>query len=239
MMKSPIFVLAKKELRDFFASPIAYVFIGVFLFLSFWLYFSSVFLVGEAHLRVFFSWIPLLFVVLLPSVTMGKWAEEQKTGTLEILMTLPATDWQIIIAKLTACIGFLAVVLVLTMPLPIVFSFLGDVDFGPVWGSYFGLFLLGMSYMALGLFISSLTQNQIVAFLISVVVLFLFYIIAEPIVLSYMPKMMIPFVEFVSFNHHYESLARGVIDSRDIIYFVSAAGFFVYLNHMSLQMRKV
>lgn len=234
-----IFTLAKKELRDLFASPIAYVFIAVFLFLSFWLFFAGVFLVGQTTLRGFFSWLPILFVIFLPSITMGKWSDEKKSGTLEILMTLPASDWQFILGKFLSVVLFLLIVLALTFPLPIVISSLGDLDMGPVFGSYFGIFLLGSSYLALGLFISSLTRNQVISFLITVLVLFLFYILAEPLATNYIPSFMIPVFQYMSFNQHYESMARGVLDSRDVIYFLSTTVLFIYFNRLSLGMRKL
>lgn len=236
---NPIFTLAKKELRELFASPIAYVFIAVFLFLSFWLYFSNIFLIGEATIRPFFAWTPVLFIVFLPSVTMGKWAEERKSGTLELLATLPAEDWQLVIGKLLSALLFLAIVLAFTLPLPFAVSGLGELDSGQVVGSYLGIFLLGASYLALGLFISSLTQNQIVAFLVTTLVLFLLFVLAEPIVTNYLPRAVVPAVQFMSFSAHFESMARGVLDSRDVVYFFSMTGLFVYLNLVSLNMRKV
>lgn len=236
---NPVFTLAKKELRDLFSSAIAYVFIAVFLFLSFWLYFSNIFLIGEATIRPFFAWTPVLFIVFLPSVTMGKWADERKSGTHELLMTLPAADWQLVAGKLLGTLFFLAIILVLTLSLPLTMSSLGDLDSGQVFGSYFGIFLLGTSYLAFGLFVSSLTQNQIVAFLITVLSLFLLYVIAEPIVTGYLPKAVVPVLQFLSFSEHFESMARGVIDSRDLVYFISMTGLFFYLNLVSLNMRKV
>lgn len=236
---NPILTLAKKELRELFASPIAYVFIAVFLFLSFWLYFSNIFLIGEATIRPFFAWTPVLFIVFLPSVTMGKWAEERKSGTFELLMTLPAEDWQLVAGKLLSALFFLAIVLAFTLPLPLTMSGLGGLDAGQVFASYLGIFLLGMSYLALGLFISSLTQNQIVAFLVTTLVLFLLYVLAEPIVTNYLPRSVVPVVQFMSFSTHFESMARGVIDSRDLVYFFSMTGLFAYLNLVSLNMRKV
>lgn len=236
---NPIFTLAKKELRELFASPIAYVFIAVFLFLSFWLYFSNIFLIGEATIRPFFAWTPVLFIVFLPSVTMGKWAEERKSGTLELIATLPVEDWQLVAGKLLSTLFFLAIVLAFTLPLPLTVSGLGELDSGQVIGSYLGIFLLGASYLALGLFISSLTQNQIVAFLVTTLVLFLLFVLAEPIVTNYLPRAVVPAVQFMSFSSHFESMARGVLDSRDVVYFFSMTGLFAYLNLVSLNMRKV
>jgi len=234
-----ILTLAKKELRDLFSSPIAYVFISVFLFLSFWLYFSNVFLIGEVSLRPFFGWMPVLFIIFLPSITMSKWADERKSGTFELLMTLPARSFELVLGKYVACISFLAVVLLLTVPLPVVMSYLVDhglgLDVGKVVGGYVGIYLLGCAYLALGLFISSLSENQIIAFIVSVIVLFLAYILAEPIVTSQLPSSLVPIFQFMSFNRHFESLARGVMDSRDVIYFISTAGLFLFVNHLSLR----
>ncbi|OVE80875.1 hypothetical protein BVY03_05285 [bacterium K02(2017)] len=234
-----IFTLAKKELYANFSSPIAYVFLAVFLFVSFWLYFSGVFLVGQASLRIFFGWIPLLYIILLPSVTMGIWAEERKTGSFELLLTMPVSHLKIILGKYLATISFLFILLLCTTPLVAVMSFLGELDMGMIIGAYLGLFLLGVSYLALGLFVSSLTKNQIVAFIVSVLVLFLFYVVAEPLVTSYLPNHFIPFFQFLSFNYHFTSMARGVIDTRDLIYFLSTVFLFLYLNVVSLSLRKV
>ncbi|MBF0107050.1 MAG: ABC transporter permease subunit [Deltaproteobacteria bacterium] len=237
-MKTAI-TLAFKELRDYFASPIAYVFISVFLCLSFWLFFSGVFLVGETSLRGFFGWLPLLFIILLPSITMGMWAEEKKSGTIELLLTLPARTGEIIIGKYLATVIFLTLVLLLTLPLVFIMEGLGDLDSGVVMGAYLGTFFLALSYLALGLFISSITKNQIVAFIITVLVLFLFYVIAEPLVTSYVPQALIPVLQFMSFNQHFAALSRGVVDTRDILFFMSAIFLFLYLNAVTLSLRKV
>lgn len=234
----PILILAKKELRDLFATPVAYVFITVFLFLSFWLYFSSFFIQGEASLRNFFSWLPILFIIFLPSITMGRWSEEKKSGTIEILFTLPLRDYQILLGKFLACALFLLIVLFLTLPLPFVVSRLGDLDVGQVTASYAGAFLLGLSYLAFGLFVSSLTKNQIIAFLLSVIALFLFYILAEPVITAYLPKSLAVLFQFFSFNQHFSSMSRGVIDSRDLIYFLSTVVLFGYMNLVSLSFRR-
>lgn len=237
-MKS-ILTLAAKELRDLFSSAIAYVFIVVFLFLSFWLCFDNIYLVNETTVRPYFAWATVLFIVFLPSVTMGLWADERKTGTFEILATLPANDVELILGKFLATLSFLAVILVLTLPLPLSLSLLGELDRGPVIASYLGLFLLGACYLAFGLFISSLAKNQIVAFLITVLCLFLFYVMGEPMVTAVLPKSLAPILQFLSFSRHFESLARGVIDTRDVVYFLSMTGFFIYLNLIGLNMRKV
>lgn len=233
-----IITLASKELRDMFVAPIAYVFISVFLVLAFWIFFSGFFLMGEASLRLFFGWLPVLFIVLLPSVTMGKWSEEKRSGTFELLMTLPVPHWQVVLGKLFSCLAFLAIVLLCTLPLYFVVSSLGDVDAGQVAGAYIGAFLLGVSYLAMGLFVSSLSKNQIVAFIVTVLVLFFLYIISEPLVVSYMPASVVPVFQYLSFSYHFQSMSRGVVDSRDVVFFMSAIVFFVYLNIVTLTARQ-
>lgn len=235
---SIILTIAKKGLKDLFGSPIAYVFITVFLVLSFWLFFSGVFLVGEANMRIFFSWLPLLFLVLLPSVTMGQWAEEKKTGTIELLMTLPASDAQLILGKLVSSLIFLAITLFFTLPLVVVVSRLGDLDMGQVMAAYLGSFLIGGCYLSLGLFISSLAKNQIVAFILTVVSLFFLYLIGESLVTSYLPAGLVPVFQYLSLNMHYTSMARGVIDSRDVLFFISFMVLFLSLNQMSVKLNK-
>ncbi len=233
-----ITTLSKKELKDMFSAPIAYVFIVAFLFLVFWLFFTNVFVVGEASLRPFFAWMPLLFTIFLPSLTMGKWSEEKRLGTQELLFTLPAHESSLVIGKLFSCLAFLFIVLLLTLPLPILMSTLGDLDIGIVITSYLGAFLLGACYITIGLWISSLTQSQIVSFIITVLLLFFLFIIGEPVITSYLPKKIVPVFQFLSYSKHFESFARGVIDSRSLVYFLSSGVLFVSLNIFALNSRK-
>lgn len=234
-----IFTLAKKELRDAFGSPIAYVFISVFLMLSFWFYFSGVFVENVASLRGLFGWLPIFLIILLPAVTMGSWAEEKKTGTFELLMTLPALETQVVLGKLLSSTLFLFVALLLTTPALVVMAHLGDLDAGEIIGGYVGIFLLGTSYLSVGIWISSLTKNQIVAFIITVIVLFCLFILGESLVTSYLPASLARLFQSVSFSQHYAALARGVMDLRDVVFFVSVAGLFVYLTRVTLGLRKV
>lgn len=233
-----ILSITKKEFRDFFYSPIVYVFGAVFLFLSFWIFFANFFVMGQATLRFFFSWTPLLFLIFLPSITMSRWSEEKKSGTLETLLTLPVREWEVLLGKFLSSWLILGVVLLLTFPLWITVSLLGDLDPGPVAGGYIGLLFLGGACLSIGLFFSSLTENQIIAFITTSVVLFLLYLVGEPIVLHITPGFLKPIFSFLSLSSHFESIARGVIDSRDIIYYLSVAGFFFALNYLSLESRK-
>lgn len=232
---SPAITLARRELRHLFASPIAYVFIAVFLSLSFWLFFSNVFLYAQANLRPFFDMLPLLFIIFLPSITMGMWSEEKRSGTHEILLTLPVSRVQLLLGKWLAAVGFLLVVLFFTIPLPVTISLLGDLDAGQVLANYCGAFLMGCAYLAFGLFVSSMARNQIVSFLITVLVLFVFFILAAPVVTDFLPRALTPWAQFFAIGTHFQGMARGVIDLRDVVYFLSFTGLSLYLNALSLK----
>jgi len=233
-----ILTVTKKEFEDLFYSPIAYVFLTVFLFLSFWLFFTNLFSTGQASMRPLFGSFPLLLLIFLPAITMSQWAEEKKRGTLETLLTLPIRDRDLILGKWLATFLFLAVALLLTLPACLTVSFMGNIDGGMVLASYLGIFLMGGCYLAVGLFISSLTENQIIAFILTTVVLFVFYLMGSPLVLNYVPQSLSPLFSFISLSGHYESSVRGVIDSRDVLYSLSFAWFFIYLNQLSLESRQ-
>ena len=224
--------LAKRELKDLFNSPNAYIFLVSFLALSFWMYFSNIFLLEQTTLQPYFSWIPILFIVFVPALTMGSFAEEIKQGTIEILYTLPISDWQIVLGKFLSLVTFLGISLLMTLPLPFVMSSIGDLDLGPVISGYTGAFLLGTSYLAVGLFISALTRNQIIAFLVSTVTLFLMFILSEPIVTNSISTTTLPIIQFLSFNSHFQSLQSGILDFTDVFFFLSITTFFLYLCWM-------
>ena len=231
----PIF---KRELMGYFNSPIAYIFITVFLGLSSWLFFKGFFVVGEASVRMFFGLLPWVFLFFIPAITMRLWAEEKKSGTMELLMTLPVTDAEAVLGKFLASFAFLILSLVLSFVLPIIVSVLGDPDPGQIVGGYVGAVLMGGAFLAIGLFISSLTENQIVAFIISVVAIFVLFILGEDFVLFGIPDWLVPVFSFIGLGGHYDSISRGVIDSRDVIYYVSVIVFFLYLNVKSIESRK-
>ena len=231
----PIF---KRELSGYFNSPIAYIFITVFLGLSSWLFFKGFFVVGEASVRMLFGLLPWIFLFFVPAITMRLWAEEKKVGTMELLMTLPVTDAEAVLGKYLASLAFLALSLLLSLIIPIVVSLLGDPDPGQIVGGYLGALLMGGAFLAIGLFISSLTENQIVAFIISVVVIFLLFILGEDFVLFGIPERLVPVFGFLGLGGHYDSISRGVLDSRDIIYYFSIIAFFLYLNVKSIESRK-
>ncbi len=231
----PIF---RRELAGYFNSPIAYIFITVFLGLSSWLFFKGFFVVGEASLRMFFGLLPWIFLFFVPAITMRLWAEEKKVGTMELLMTLPVTDTEAVLGKYLASLAFLMLSLALSFVIPIIVSVLGDPDPGQIVGGYVGAVLMGGAFLAIGLFISSLTESQIVAFIIAVVATFGLFILGEDFVLFGVPEWLVPVFSFAGLGGHYDSISRGVIDSRDIIYYLSIIVFFLYLNVKSIESRK-
>ncbi len=228
----------QKELKSYFNSPIAYVFITAFLISSNWLLFRGFFLMNQASLRSLFSLLPWIFLILGPAITMRAWAEEKKLGTMELLMTLPIKDYEAVLGKFLASFVFLAIAVLLTLSLPITVAVLGDPDVGPLIGGYLGAFLLGGAYLAIGLFISSLTENQIIAFILSIVSCFALLIIGYDIVLFALPDFLVPIFAFLGLGRHFESIGRGVIDSRDVIYYLSVITFFLFLNVRSVESRK-
>lgn len=228
----------KKEFKSYFNSPIAYIYITTFLVLSNWLFFRGFFLENQANMRNFFQLMPWIFLFFVPAISMRAWAEEKKAGTMELLMTLPVRDFEAVLGKFLASLAFLGLTLILSFPLPITVYSLGSPDQGPIIGGYLGTFLLGGAYLAIGLFISSLTENQIVAFILGITISFIFFIIGENIVLFAVPGWFAPVLEYMGLGNHLESISRGVIDSRDIIYYISIMFFFLYLNIRSIESRK-
>jgi len=233
-----VYAIFKKEFKSYFNLPIAYIYITVFLVLSNWLFLRVFFIAGQTSMRNFFGLMPWMFLFLVPAITMRLWSEEKKLGTMEILMTLPVRDHEVVLAKFCASFCFLILTIALSFPLVITVAVLGDPDEGPIIGSYLGVLLMGGAYLAIGLFISSLTENQIIAFIISIVVIFALMIIGEDMVLFTIPGFFVPIFSYLSLGAHFESIGRGVIDSRDLIYYLSIIGFFLYLNIRKLQTGK-
>jgi len=231
----PIF---RREFSSYFNSPIAYIYLTVFIGLLSWLFLKAFFVVGEASMRNFFAIIPWVFLFFIPAVTMRSWAEEKKSGTMELLMTWPLTDLEAVLGKFLASLSFLLVSLALTFVLPIVVAALGNPDPGEIFGGYLGAVLIGAAYLAIGLFISSLTENQIVAFILSIVGIFGLFILGEDFVLFGIPDRLVPVLSYLGLAGHFDSISRGVIDSRDIVYYLSVIGFFIYLNVKSIEARK-
>jgi len=233
-----IYILTKKELMGYFNSPIAYIFIGVFLIVLNWLFFNSFFIIGQANMRNYFSLLPWMFLFLIPAITMRSWAEEKLSGTIEFLLTLPINDWQAVLGKFFAALTFLGITLVLTLTIPYTINSLGNADFGPIIGSYIGAILMGAAYLSLGLFISSLTKNQIIAFVMAVAISFIFFFIGNDFIISTAPQGLAPFFKFLGIGSHFDNIARGVIDTKDIIYYISFIWLFLWLNKEIVALRK-
>jgi ABC-2 type transport system permease protein len=231
--------LFSRELRGYFNSPIAYIYTTVFLVFMGWFFFRGFFVMGQADLRVFFNILPWIFLFLVPAVTMRLWSEERKMGTLELLMTLPVRDHEVVAGKYLSSLAFLSLSLVLTFPIPLTVYLLGRPDPGPILAGYLGALLMGGAYLAIGLFCSSLTENQIVSFISGVVLTFALFIVGEDFVIVATPASLAPFLSYLGLGSHYRSIMRGVVDSRDVVYYLSVILFFLYANTKVLESRKL
>ncbi|MDE3058327.1 MAG: ABC transporter permease subunit [Bacteroidota bacterium] len=228
----PIFL---KELRSYFNSAVAYVVIVVFLLIVGWFFTSDLFLMDVASLRMMFEIIPAVFLFVIPAITMRLVSEEKKSGTIELLTTKPLMDAEIIAGKFLAAWALVGIALLPTLLYYITVAVLGSIDNGPVIGGYVGLLLMAGVYVAIGLFASSLTENQVVAFIIGFVFVFALYMLDK--ILFYLPGWLASAVEFLGIDYHLSNISRGVIDTRDVIYFISALIFSLYLSVLSLQRR--
>lgn len=233
-----ITAVARREFLAYFRSPIAYVFLTTFVVLTCFFFFSGFYLRGQADLRQFFILMPWIFLFFVPAVAMGKWPEERRQGTLELLLTLPINDRNVVLGKFFAGLSLIATALVSTFPLALTVSLLGHLDWGPVVCGYLGLLFLGGAYLSVGLAVSSGTQNQIIAFIIGFVVCSLLLIIGEPIVTVMLPHGLVNPAQYVGLGYHFASMGRGVIDSRDLIYYISVIGFFLWMNWMIIRERR-
>jgi len=231
-----ILPIYRREVRSAFNSPVAYVVIVVFLAIVGWFFSTNVFLMNVASLRIVFDIVPLVFLFFVPAITMRLLAEEKKTGTLELLTTRPVRDAEIVIGKFLAAWTLLAAALVPTLLYLVTVIALGSPDLGPIFTAYLGLLLMGGAYIAIGLFASGLTENQIVAFILSFLFVVALFLMDK--VLMYVPEGFATPMEFLAVDYHFSNIARGVIDTRDLIYFGSLLGFGLYLATVTLERRK-
>lgn len=239
-MKS-VWVITKRELRSFFDSLIAYIMITVFLGLSgffTWLFGSDIFLLGQATLQPFFSVAYWTLFFFIPALTMRMIAEEKRSGTLELLLTKPVSDWQVLLGKFSAALLLIVIALVLTIPYYITVWAIGPVDHGAVWCGYLGMILMSMAYIGIGLFASSITNNQIVAFLTSLFI-GLFFLIIFDVLAGSLTGSFAQLFNFLSISTHYESISRGVVDTKDIIYFLSITFLGLTLAESVLSKRNI
>lgn len=229
-------VIFKRELGAYFSTPLAYVFIVIFLALSGALTFfmGAFFERGQADLTSFFTFHPWLYLFLIPAVSMRLWAEERKSGTVELLLTLPTPTWMIVVGKYMAAWVFIGIAIVLTFPFWITVNYLGSPDNGVIFASYIGSFIMAGGYLAIGSCLSAATKNQVIAFIVTSVVCFLFLMSGVELVQSFFqswaPEFVLDALHSMSFLTHFNGIIRGVIDLRDIIYFGSLIGVFLYVN---------
>lgn len=234
----------RRELQGYFATPLAYVFIVIFLVLAGWFTFNfgNFYNGGQASLAPFFNYHPWLYLFLVPALSMRLWAEEHKTGTIELLMTLPLDVWQSVGGKFIAAWAFTALALALTFPIWITVNYLGEPDNGVIVAAYLGSLMMAGGFLAIGSFVSATTNNQVIAFIVTVVICFVmlmagFQPLLSPLV-GWVPLPIIDAVASLSFLTHFSSISKGVIDARDIIYFALLIGTFLYANVLVLHMKK-
>lgn len=225
----------KKEFAAYFISPIAYIVISVFLLVTGWFFFMTFFLQNQASLRDFFALLPITFSFVIPAVTMRLFSEELNVGSYEILLTMPVTFRDVILGKFLAAVAFVVAMLLPTLGYAITVSFLGQLDWGPVIGGYAGAVLLGAAFSAIGLFASSITRNQIIAFIVSMAVCFMLTLLDK--MLFFLPQSMLAIMEYLGADFHFENISRGIIDSRDILYFLSVVFVSLYGTQLALQQK--
>jgi ABC-2 type transport system permease protein len=234
----------RRELGSYFATPLAYVFVLIFLIAASALAFQlgRLFERGQADLQPFFSFHPWLYLLLVPAVAMRLWAEEHRSGTIELLLTQPISLWQAVVGKFLAAWVFVGLALTLTFPSWITINYLGDPDNGAILCAYFGSFLMAGGFLAVGSFMSALTRNQVVAFVLAVAVCFVLLLIGYPVVLDavsgWAPALLTDTLASLSVYTHFESLQKGVIDLRDLLFYTLLIGFFLLATCMALDSRR-
>jgi ABC-2 type transport system permease protein len=238
-----VLAVARRELGGYFATPVAYVFIVIFLVLSGVLTFTlgNFFARGAADLQPFFSFVPWLFLFLVPALTMRLWAEERRLGTIELLLTLPIAQWQAVLGKFLAAWAFCAIALALTFPLVITVNLLGRPDNGVILAGYVGCLLVAGAYLAVGAAMSALTRNQVIAFVLAVAVCFLFAAAGSPVVTEFLSKNLPILAEVargLSINDRLGGFSRGVVAARDLVFFAGFIGFWLFANAVAVDHRK-
>jgi ABC-2 type transport system permease protein len=236
-----VWTIAKRELGAYFSSPVAYVFIVIFLLLTGFFTFmvGSFFGRGIADLLPFFVWHPWLYLFLVPAVGMRLWSEELRLGTMELLFTMPVTPWQAILGKFLASWAFILIALILTFPIVLTVRYLGHPDMGQILSGYGGSFLLAGAFLAVACLTSSLTRNQVVSFVLSVVICLFLILCGWPpvtnVVISWAPASLVDALAGLGVMAHYEGFQRGVIDSRDLFFFLSVIVFFLFTTSVVLR----
>ena len=233
---SPALAISKREIRTYFNSPVAYIVVTVFTILTGYLFFTQLFVEKQADMRAFFNIMPLLFMFMVPAITMRLLADEKASGTLELLITLPVRDWEVVVGKFLAAMVLLCTALGLTLIFAITVKSLGPLDRGPAIGGYLGLVLMGGAYVAIGVMASSFTRNSIVSFIVAFAISFGLYLFGR--LTQFLPPSWQSLVAFLSIDGHFENIGRGVIDTRDLIYYFSMIGVSLLVATLSLESRR-
>jgi len=227
----------KKEFKSYFISPIAYIVISIFLIVVGWLFFSTFFLNRQANLSSFFSILPVALAFIIPAVTMRLFSEEINIGSYETLLTMPVTFRDIIVGKFLAAWAFVGVMLAPTVIYAVTVSFVGKLDWGPVIGGYIGALLLGASYCAIGILASSTTRNQVIAFIVAMSICVFFTLLTD-FLIYFIPNAFVGFFQFMSASFHFKNISKGVIDSRDVLYFLSVSFVSLYGTNLIMQEKR-
>ncbi len=239
-----VLILFKREFSSYFATPIAYVFIVIFLMLNgvFTFYLGNYFARGQADLLPFFNFHPWLYLFLIPALSMRLWAEERRSGTIELLLTLPVTMFQAVLGKFLAAWAFTCIALALTIPVWLTTTYLGDPDNGAILAGYIGSALMAGAFIAIGACMSAITKNQVIAFVLSVVVCLGFILSGFPMVLDFFrawtPHFVVEAISSFSFLTHFNAISKGVLDLRDVVFFVSLIAFWLFANAVIVEAKK-
>lgn len=241
---SKINIIFKREFASYFATPLAYIFIVIFLMLMgiFTFYLGNFYQRGQADLQPFFMYHPWLYLFFIPAISMRLWAEERKTGTIEILMTLPVTLRDVVWGKFLAAWAFTGIALLLTFPIWITVNYLGSPDNGSIFTGYLGSWLMAGGFLAIGSCMSAATNNQVIAFILTIVICFLFVVAGFPLVLDafygWLPQVLIDTIASISFLTHFQAISKGVLDLRDLIYFFVIITSWLFATAIVIDIKK-
>jgi len=233
---TPALVISRREIRTYFNSPVAYIVVPVFVIITGYLFFTQLFLEKQAEMRGFFNIMPLLFMFMIPAITMRLLADEKSSGTLELLITMPVRDSEVVLGKFLAAMALLCTAIGLTLVFAITVKSLGPLDRGPTIGGYLGLVLIGGAYVAIGVMASALTRNSIVSFIIAFAISFALYLLGR--LTQFLPQALQKLVAYLSIDGHFENIGRGVIDTRDLIYYFSVMVVCLLIATLSLESRR-
>ena len=225
----------RKEFSAYFISPIAYIVISIFLLVTGWFFFTTFFLFNQANLRTFYTLLPVVFAFVIPAITMRLISEELNIGSDEILLTMPVTYADVILGKFMASVALIITMLIPTLAYPLTVSFMGQLDWGPVLGGYIGAVFMGAAFSAVGLFASALTRNQIIAFIIGLAICFSLTLVDK--MLFFLPQSLLGVFSYLGADFHFQNIAKGIIDSRDILYFISICFVGLFGAHLALNQK--